>query len=108
MRLIHQMMMCALAAFPPFSGGAVLVYGTTGFLYFELPGNPDLTWQDALWYCLVTLTTVGYGDFAPVDPLIRGFSNIEAIVGQLYPATLLARLVSSEVRVSRSISGRNG
>lgn len=44
---------------------AILIYGTTGFLYFELPGNPDLTWPDALWYCLVTLTTVGYGDFFP-------------------------------------------
>jgi voltage-gated potassium channel len=43
----------------------VLAYGTAGFLYFELPGNPDLTWADALWYCMVTLSTVGYGDFFP-------------------------------------------
>lgn len=44
---------------------AVLAYGTSGFLYFELPNNPDLTWIDALWYSMVTLTTVGYGDFFP-------------------------------------------
>ncbi|HSV54929.1 MAG TPA: potassium channel family protein [Burkholderiaceae bacterium] len=44
---------------------AVLAYGTSGFLYFELPGNPDLVWSDALWYSIVTLTTVGYGDFFP-------------------------------------------
>ena len=47
---------------------AVLVYGSTGFLYFELPGNPDLNWQDALWYCVVTLTTIGYGDYFPKTP----------------------------------------
>ncbi len=47
---------------------AILAYGTSGFLYFELPANPDLTWTDALWYSLVTLTTVGYGDFFPKTP----------------------------------------
>ena len=26
---------------------AILAYGTSGFLYFELPANPDLTWTDA-------------------------------------------------------------
>jgi hypothetical protein len=47
-----------------------------------------------IYFSFVTLTSVGYGDIAPVHPFARSLCNLEAICGQLYPAILLARLVS--------------
>ena len=50
-----------------------------------------------IYFSFVTLTTTGYGDVFPVHPIARAVCNVEAIVGQLYPATLLARLVTLEM-----------
>ncbi len=49
------------------------------------------------YFSFVTLTTVGYGDITPTHEISRMFMIMEALTGQLYPATLLARLVSLEV-----------
>lgn len=52
--------------------------------------------HDFVFFSYVTLTTVGYGDITPVVPAARSLANLEALIGQLYPAVLLARLVSLE------------
>lgn len=49
------------------------------------------------YFSFVTLTTLGYGDITATHPIARMFVVLEALVGQLYPATLLARLVSLEL-----------
>ena len=46
------------------------------------------------YFSFVTLTTLGYGDTVPVHPVARAFAIAEALVGQLYPAILIGRLVS--------------
>jgi voltage-gated potassium channel Kch len=53
------------------------------------------------YFSLATLTTTGYGDVVPVLPLARSLANMEAVVGQLFPATLLARIVALHMEHSR-------
>jgi hypothetical protein len=47
-----------------------------------------------LYFSFLTLTTVGYGDVLPVHPAARSLAMLEAVVGPLYLAILIARLVS--------------
>jgi Ion channel len=54
-----------------------------------------------LYFSFATLTTTGYGDIAPVHPLARSLANLEAVIGQLFPATLLARIVTLELAQRR-------
>jgi hypothetical protein len=44
-----------------------------------------------------TLTTTGYGDIVPVDPFARSLANLESIIGPLFLAMTVARLVSMEL-----------
>jgi Ion channel len=54
-----------------------------------------------IYFSFVTLTSTGYGDIYPVHPVARSLCNLETIIGQLYPATLLARLVTLELEGRR-------
>jgi hypothetical protein len=56
-----------------------------------------------LYLSLCTLSTLGYGDILPVTPPARMFAAIEGIIGPLYLAVLIARLVG--MQASRSQPG---
>ncbi len=53
--------------------------------------------SEFVYFSFVTLSTVGYGDIEPVYPVVRSLATLEAVIGQMYPAVLLARLVSMEL-----------
>jgi len=62
------------------------------------PGSftvPALPLADAVYFSFVTLATLGYGDIAPVNGVARGLAAIEAVMGVLFLAVLIARLVGS-------------
>ena len=52
------------------------------------------------YFSFITLTTVGFGDITPLSGLAKQFAVLEGLIGQLYPAILLARLVSMELAQS--------
>jgi hypothetical protein len=60
-----------------------------------------------LYFSFTTLTSTGFGDIVPVHPMARSLANLEAIVGQLYPATLLARVVTLELQFRREPKDRH-
>lgn len=60
----------------------------------------DQTFQ-FYYYSVVTQTTLGYGDMTPRTNLARGLTMAQVVIGQLYLAVLLARLVAMELAQRR-------
>jgi len=77
----------------------VLLYHP-GALTGDIAGG-DAALQSRIYFSFATLTTVGYGDIEPVHPIARSLAVLEALVGQLYPAILIGRLVSLEIQDRR-------
>jgi len=54
-----------------------------------------------IYFSLVTITTLGYGDIVPTTNLARSLATLEAVIGQLYLMTTVAWLVGVRVTQSR-------
>jgi hypothetical protein len=66
-------------------------FGEPAFAIRGASGVMDL--NDLLYFSFGTLTTSGFGDIVPVTRVARTAAMVEGIVGQLFMAILIARLV---------------
>lgn len=106
--------------------GAISVYLLLGLAWAAIYSFLELGWPGSLnmgvfaqeyadgtarshgaysaYFSFVTLSTLGYGDITPVSPAARTLAMLEAVIGQMYIAVLIARLVGmhiSQQQVSR-------
>jgi voltage-gated potassium channel len=77
----------------------VLYLSAIGIYHFEHDAQPDKFSSvfDSLWWAVVTLTTVGYGDVFPITPGGRLFTFIVLVMGLgviAVPSGLLASALS--------------
>jgi hypothetical protein len=66
----------------------VLLGGMVFYMYEE-----DWSAIDALYFCVTTLTTIGFGDIVPISRGAQTAAIFEGIVGTLFLAILIAKLV---------------
>ena len=95
--------------------GALSVYLLIGFIWsilffmvdFLVPGSFRVLQEEVqtsgqmLYFSIVTLTTLGYGDIVPLSPGARALATVEALLGQLYLTVLVARLVGLYITQSK-------
>jgi hypothetical protein len=62
------------------------------FQFAAAPDAPLSRMWTLLYYSFVTLTTLGYGDIVPATDLARSVAVIEAVMGVMYVAIIIARL----------------
>ena len=99
--------------------GSIVVYLLIGFIFAIMyhtiyliegetvfKGLNSFDRKELMYFSLTSLTTMGYGDITPAVAFTRSMANLEALIGQLYPAILIARLVSMEFESSKEIKGK--
>lgn len=95
-------------------GGGVAAYILLGHLWASLYltiyiihpdsfqyGGESIQSHEALkhlsYFSFVTLTTIGYGDITAVNSAARTLVMMEGLLGQLFPAIFIAKLVSRQL-----------
>lgn len=95
--------------------GGILVLAAMGFAYFEAATQAeDVGFFEGLWWAVVTLFTVGYGDFVPktwpgrllgIGVMATGIGLVSAITGTMASLLVERRLEKQRGKLSIMTSG---
>ncbi len=101
-RITHETVLGALCAYVLVGLLFAFVYLAVDELrdgpFFAQPG--EHTQSEFLYFSFVSLTTLGFGDLSPAVGLPQALTVLEALGGQIFLVTLVARLVTLWVRQS--------
>jgi len=64
----------------------------------ETVGASGIGWRTLIFFSFMTLTTIGLGDVTPVTTQAQSLVSIEGVIGVLYVAVLIARVVGVYAR----------
>lgn len=94
-------------ASPDTTPGSVVTHAFLGLLLYLAVGVAIYTWKedefsgstthdfvDAIYFCIVTLCTIGYGDITPTTPFAKIFSCVFVLVGFGFIDILLSSMVN--------------
>lgn len=62
--------------------------------FANVPSGTTATAGEYTYFSFIVLTTVGFGDFTPGSDPARAFVMVEAVIGQIFLVTMLARVVA--------------
>ena len=83
----------------------VLVIGSFLFFIVERGVNPEVpNYESAMWYAIVSMTTVGYGDIVPITLVGRIIGVILILTGMGYVSLVTATLAYSFIDLFRKES----
>jgi len=79
---------------------SIVEYLSPGAFYINASNNPDgvFSWFEMLYFSFTCLTSVGFGDITPVSDYARSLVMIQQLVGVLYLAIVISRLITMHSR----------
>ncbi len=84
--------LCIYLLFALFFAGLNQLLGAFTPHYLNGTGDPA-TPSDLLYFSVITLATVGYGDITPATEIARAVVVVEALIGQLYLVSVVATVI---------------